>query len=299
MNEIKLFDSNSIRTIWNEEEQQWYFSVVDVCNVLSESKSTDSGAYWRKLKQRLIAEGSEVVTKCHGLKMQSSDGKFYKTDALNTDGILRLVQSIPSKKAEPFKLWLAQVGRERLEEIADPGRALERVRDTYLQKGYSNEWIETRLKSIDIRNKLTDEWSQRGIENNKDYAILTAEISKAAFGMTPNEYKAFKGIDKPLVNVRDHMTDLELIFTMLSEASTKDIVIKTDARGFYENLDAAKKGGSVARVARERQEALTGTPVSSKSNYLETTESEQRKRLSDNRSSLEKPLNDTNPSKRK
>lgn len=279
MNEIKLFEEAQIRSIWNEEEGQWYFSVVDVCHVLSESKSADPGAYWRKLKQRLIVEGSEIVTKCHGLKMKSSDGKFYKTDALNTDGILRLIQSIPSKKAEPFKLWLAQVGRERLEEIADPGRALERVRETYRLKGYSDEWIEKRLQSIDIRNKLTDEWANRGIESSRDYGILTAEISKAAFGMTPSQYKEFKGLQNPLENVRDHMTDLELIYTMLSEAATKDIVEARNAQGFFENKEAAKVGGSVARVARERQEELTGKPVSTKTNYLETSESEQRKRI--------------------
>lgn len=279
MNEIKLFEEAQIRSIWNEEEGQWYFSVVDVCHVLSESKSADPGAYWRKLKQRLIVEGSEIVTKCHGLKMKSSDGKFYKTDALNTDGILRLIQSIPSKKAEPFKLWLAQVGRERLEEIADPGRALERVRETYRLKGYSDEWIEKRLQSIDIRNKLTDEWANRGIESSRDYGILTAEISKAAFGMTPSQYKQFKGLHNPLENVRDHMTDLELIYTMLSEAATKDIVEARNAQGFSENKEAAKVGGSVARVARERQEELTGKPVSTKTNYLETSESEQRKRI--------------------
>lgn len=279
MNEIKLFEEAQIRSIWNEEEGQWYFSVVDVCHVLSESKSADPGAYWRKLKQRLIVEGSEIVTKCHGLKMKSSDGKFYKTDALNTDGILRLIQSIPSKKAEPFKLWLAQVGRERLEEIADPGRALERVRETYRLKGYSDEWIEKRLQSIDIRNKLTDEWANRGIESSRDYGILTAEISKAAFGMTPSQYKQFKGLQNPLENVRDHMTDLELIYTMLSEAATKDIVEARNAQGFFENKEAAKVGGSVARVARERQEELTGKPVSTKTNYLETSESEQRKRI--------------------
>lgn len=279
MNEIKLFEEAQIRSIWNEEEGQWYFSVVDVCHVLSESKSADPGAYWRKFKQRLIVEGSEIVTKCHGLKMKSSDGKFYKTDALNTDGILRLIQSIPSKKAEPFKLWLAQVGRERLEEIADPGRALERVRETYRLKGYSDEWIEKRLQSIDIRNKLTDEWANRGIESSRDYGILTAEISKAAFGMTPSQYKQFKGLHNPLENVRDHMTDLELIYTMLSEAATKDIVEARNAQGFSENKEAAKVGGSVARVARERQEELTGKPVSTKTNYLETSESEQRKRI--------------------
>lgn len=277
MNEIKLFEEAQIRSIWNEEERQWYFSVVDICGALSNAKIPRN--YWSDLKRKLIGEGSELHEKIVQLKMKSSDGKFYKTDALNTDGILRLIQSIPSKKAEPFKLWLAQVGRERLEEIADPGRALERVRETYRLKGYSDEWIEKRLQSIDIRNKLTDEWANRGIESSRDYGILTAEISKAAFGMTPSQYKQFKGLHNPLENVRDHMTDLELIYTMLSEAATKDIVEARNAQGFSENKEAAKVGGSVARVARERQEELTGKPVSTKTNYLETSESEQRKRI--------------------
>lgn len=277
MNEIKLFEEAQIRSIWNEEEGQWYFSVVDICGALSNAKIPRN--YWSDLKRKLIGEGSELHEKIVQLKMKSSDGKFYKTDALNTDGILRLIQSIPSKKAEPFKLWLAQVGRERLEEIADPGRALERVRETYRLKGYSDEWIEKRLQSIDIRNKLTDEWANRGIESSRDYGILTAEISKAAFGMTPSQYKQFKGLQNPLENVRDHMTDLELIYTMLSEAATKDIVEARNAQGFSENKEAAKVGGSVARVARERQEELTGKPVSTKTNYLETSESEQRKRI--------------------
>lgn len=277
MNEIKLFEETKIRSIWNEEEGQWYFSVVDICGALSNAKIPRN--YWSDLKRKLISEGSELHEKIVQLKMKSSDGKFYKTDALNTDGILRLIQSIPSKKAEPFKLWLAQVGRERLEEIADPGRALERVRETYRLKGYSDEWIEKRLQSIDIRNKLTDEWANRGIESSRDYGILTAEISKAAFGMTPSQYKQFKGLQNPLENVRDHMTDLELIYTMLSEAATKDIVEARNAQGFSENKEAATVGGSVARVARERQEELTGKPVSTKTNYLETSESEQRKRI--------------------
>lgn len=277
MNEIKLFEEAQIRSIWNEEERQWYFSVVDICGALSNAKIPRN--YWSDLKRKLIGEGSELHEKIVQLKMKSSDGKFYKTDALNTDGILRLIQSIPSKKAEPFKLWLAQVGRERLEEIADPGRALERVRETYRLKGYSDEWIEKCLQSIDIRNKLTDEWANRGIESSRDYGILTAEISKAAFGMTPSQYKQFKGLHNPLENVRDHMTDLELIYTMLSEAATKDIVEARNAQGFSENKEAAKVGGSVAQVARERQEELTGKPVSTKTNYLETSESEQRKRI--------------------
>lgn len=290
MNEIKIFEEDQIRTVWVEEEQQWYFSVVDTVAVLS--GSSQPRKYWNDLKTKLKHEGSELSEKIGQLKMKSSDGKYYKTDALNTDGILRLVQSIPSKKAEPFKLWLAQVGRERLEEIADPGRALERVRDTYRKKGYSDEWIETRLKSIDIRNSLTDEWQNRGISDKKDYAILTAEISKAAFGMTPSEYKAFKGIDKPLVNVRDHMTDLELIFTMLSEVSTKNIVIKNDARGLAENKEAARIGGLSAGAARESYEQKSGETVISKTNYVEIPEAVQRQGLGKERSVPVLPEND-------
>lgn len=282
MNEIKIFEEDQIRTVWVEEEQQWYFSVVDIVAVLSGSGQPRK--YWNDLKTKLKREGSELSEKIGQLKMLAPDGKMRVTDALNTDGVLRLVQSIPSKKAEPFKLWLAQVGRERLEEIADPGRALERVRDTYRKKGYSDEWIETRLKSIDIRNSLTDEWQNRGISDKKDYAILTAEISKAAFGMTPSEYKAFKGIDKPLVNVRDHMTDLELIFTMLSEVSTKNIVIKNDARGLAENKEAARIGGLAAGAARESYEQKSGETVISKTNYIEIPEAVQRKGLGKERS---------------
>lgn len=282
MNEIKIFEEDQIRTVWVEEEQQWYFSVVDIVAVLSGSGQPRK--YWNDLKTKLKREGSELSEKIGQLKMLAPDGKMRVTDALNTDGVLRLVQSIPSKKAEPFKLWLAQVGRERLEEIADPGRALERVRDTYRKKGYSDEWIEMRLKSIDVRNSLTDEWQNRGISDKKDYAILTAEISKAAFGMTPSEYKAFKGIDKPLVNVRDHMTDLELIFTMLSEVSTKDIVVETDAQGLWENKNAARKGGQQAGVAREAYEQTSGKKVTSKTNYVEIPEAVQRKGLGKERS---------------
>lgn len=280
MNEIKLFEEAQIRSLWNEEEQQWYFSVVDVVSILTNNTSYQASRnYWKVLKNRLSAEGSELVTKCNRLKMLAADGKQRITDAMNTDGILRLIQSIPSKNAEPFKLWLAQVGRERLEEIADPARALERVRSTYRQKGYSDEWIEKRIQSIDSRKQLTDTWKERGIEDNKDYAILTAEISKAAFGMTPSEYKKFKGIDEPLVNVRDHMTDIELIITMLSEVSTRNIAIKENAQGFYENKDVARRGGAIAGSARERYEQELGEPVSSSTNYMEIPESEQRKRL--------------------
>lgn len=277
MNEIKLFEEDQIRTIWVEEEQQWYFSVVDVCNTLAETN--DSRKYWNKLKQRLKEEGSELVTICHQLKMKSSDGKYYKTDALNTDGILRLIQSIPSKKAEPFKMWLARVGRERLEEIADPELAALRMHDTYIKKGYSEEWIQKRLQSIDVRKNLTKEWQERGVVDNRDYAILTAEISKGTFGMTPNEYKEYKNLNNPLENHRDHMTDIELIFTMLGEVQTRNKTVEKDAYGFKENLSAARAGGAAAGAARKAFELESGEPVSSKTNYIVNSESEQRKQI--------------------
>lgn len=275
MNEMKLFDDISIRTIWNEEEQQWYFSVVDVVAVLS--GSTQPRKYWNDLKKKLSIMGSQLSEKIGQLKMKSSDGKYYNTDALNTDGILRLVQSIPSKKAEPFKIWLATVGRERLEEIADPAKAIERARETYRQKGYPEEWIVARIESIEARNELTDEWKNRGVVDNKEYAILTAEISKAAFGMTPTEYKEHKSIDKPLVNLRDHMSPLELIFTRLSEQTTKDLARLEDAQGMKENTCVAKKGGVATGAALKAYEKDLGIKVVTRSNYvhLNTTNKEE------------------------
>lgn len=275
MRGLKLFNDQEIRTEWNESEGQWYFSVVDVVGVLADT--VDSRKYWNKLKQRLGEEGSELVSFCHQLKMRAADGKMRATDVLSTDGILRLVQSIPSKKAEPFKIWLARVGRERLEEIADPSKALDRVRDTYRQKGYPEEWINTRLQTIETRNSLTDEWKERGIESNKDYGILTAEISKAAFGMTPTEYKAFKNLDNPLSNVRDHMTDLELVFTMLSEVSTRDMTKSINAQGFAANKTAAQLGGDAAGAARKSYEDKTGKKVSTSDNYLELENNHKNK----------------------
>ena len=195
-NKIKVFENKQVRTLWNADEEEWYFSVVDVCNVLADSASKDPGAYWRKLKQRLKNEGSEVVTNCHGLKMQAADGKYYKTDCLDTKGVLRLVQSIPSPKAEPFKMWLAQVGSERLDEIADPEKAILRGADFYRAKGYTEGWINQRLQTIEMRKELTDEWKERGIEQEKDYAILTNEMTKAWSGLSVKEYKEFKGLKK-------------------------------------------------------------------------------------------------------
>lgn len=289
MNKIKLFEQEKIRSVWSEEEQQWYFSVVDVVGVLSESD--DARNYWYVLKNRLKKEGSELLTNCKGLKMLAPDGKKRLTDALNTDGILRLIQSIPSKKAEPFKLWLARVGRERLEELANPELAVARMRDTYLKKGYSEEWIQERLQTIDARKALAKEWQDRGVVESQDFAILTAEISKGTFGMTPSEYKMFKNINNPLENVRDHMTDIELIFTRLGEVLARDNAVENNAQGFKDNSDAAKAGGRGAGVARLALEKETGKKISTQSNYLEITESEQRKRITEKHNAIRQDTN--------
>ena len=217
---IALFKENEIRRIWHN--QQWWFSITDICAVLTES--LDAGSYWRKLKQRLVKEGSQSVTNCHRLKLLASDGKKYLTDCANTEGIFRIIQSIPSPKAQPFKVWLAKVGYERIQEIENPELAQERMKQLYEKKGYSKDWIDKRLRGIAIRQNLTDEWSDRGINSQKGYAILTAEISKATFGMTPSEYKEHKNLPaQSKANLRDHMTDLELIFTMLGEKVTTEI----------------------------------------------------------------------------
>jgi hypothetical protein len=258
------------RTLYNNE---WWFSVVDVCGALSESP--DAGAYWRKLKQRLKAEGSEVVTFCHGLKLIAPDGKNRLTDCANTEGIFRIIQSIPSPKAEPFKRWLAKVGYERVQEIEDPELASKRTKALYRAKGYSEAWIEKRMRGIAVRAELTDEWQKRGVGEEPEYAILTSEISKAAFGLTPSEYKNLKGLQRE--NLRDHMTDLELIFSMLGEAATTEIAKKKDAQGFGENKVAARKGGKIAGDARNKLEIETGDKVVSPENYL--TEPESKKRL--------------------
>ena len=263
-------DEKIRRTLRNDE---WWFSVVDVCGALTDS--VDAGAYWRKLKQRLSGEGSEVVTFCHGLKLTAPDGKRRITDCANTEGIFRIIQSIPSPKAEPFKRWLAKVGYERVQEIEDPELATKRTRELYKAKGYSDAWIEKRMRGIAVRAELTNEWKNRDVKSEPEYAILTAEISKAAFGMTPSEYKQFKGLERQ--NLRDHMTDLELIFSMLGEAATTEITRKQDAQGFSKNKVAAGKGGRIAGEAREKLENETGTRVSTPENYLD--EPEGRKRL--------------------
>ena len=263
-NKIKVFESKQIRTLWNAEEEEWYFSVVDVCNVLADSTSKDAGAYWRKLKQRLKAEGSEVVTNCHGLKMQASDGKYYKTDCLDTKGVLRLVQSIPSPKAEPFKMWLAQVGSERLDEIADPEKAIMRGAEFYRAKGYPEGWINQRLQTIEMRKELTDEWKARGIEKDKDYAILTNEMTKAWSGLTVQEYKQVKGLKKE--NLRDNMTNRELVLNMLAEVTTTAISRQEKPETFDENKRVAREGGQVAKNTRTDIEKRLGRSVISSLN---------------------------------
>jgi len=268
-NKIALFEKKQIRKIWHNNE--WYFSVVDICFALTESP--DAGAYWRKLKQRLKEEGSEVVTFCHGLKLLAPDGKMRETDCANTEGVLRIIQSIPSPKAEPFKRWLAKVGYERIEEIENPELAQERMKKLYEAKGYPQDWIDKRLRGIAIRQNLTDEWKERGITEQRDYAILTAEISKATFGMTPSEYKKLKNIpDKSKANLRDNMTDLELIFTMLGEKVTTEISSQEKPKGIIGGKKVAKRGGKVAGNARKETEKELGRSVISDKNYLGNTD---------------------------
>ena len=256
-NEIQLFEDQKIRVAWDAERVEWYFSIVDVVAVLTDS--ADPTAYWRKLKQRLKAEGNETVTNCHALKMRAADGKNRLTDVADTEQLLRIIQSIPSKKAEPFKAWLAMVGRERIEETIDPEQAIDRALETYLKKGYSEEWVHQRLLAIRIRNELTDEWKKSGVQKGREYAILTDEITRAWSGMNTRQYKNLKGLKKE--NLRDNMSDLELVLTMLAEASTTDIAKAEQPQGFDENQKVARRGGNVAGVARKALEAETGKPV--------------------------------------
>ena len=277
MSNIKLFESKHIRSIWDDKAQRWLFAVVDVVAALTDSQNPQ--VYWRVLKKRLLAEGNESVTNCNALKMTAPDGKQRLTDVADTEQLFRLIQSIPSPKAEPFKRWLAQVGYERLEEIENPELAAARMRELYKAKGYSDEWIEKRVRGIAIRDELTNEWKKRGVKEQREYSILTAEISRATFGMTPTEYKAFKSLDKPADNLRDHMNDLELIFTMLGEASTTEIARNKDAQGYIKNRSAALKGGSVAGRARRDLEKKSGKRIASKENYKQLPEAVARKRI--------------------
>ena len=256
-NEIQLFEDQKIRVAWDAERVEWYFSIVDVVAVLTDS--ADPTAYWRKLKQRLKAEGNETVTNCHALKMRAADGKNRLTDVADTEQLLRIIQSIPSKKAEPFKAWLAMVGRERIEETIDPEQAIDRALETYLKKGYSEEWVHQRLLAIRIRNELMDGWKKRGVQKGKEYAILTDEITRAWTGMNTRQYKNLKGLKKE--NRRDNMSDLELVLTMLAESSTTDIAKAEQPQGLDENQKVARRGGNVAGVARRALEAETGKPV--------------------------------------
>ena len=259
-NKIKVFENKNVRAVWNEEEEDWYFSVVDVCFILADSRDyTTARKYWNKLKQRLSEEGSELVTNCHQLKLQAADGKMRETDVLNTKGVLRLVQSIPSPKAEPFKVWLAQVGADRLDEIADPEKAIIRGADFYRAKGYTEAWINQRLQTIEMRKELTDEWKARGIEKEKDYAILTNEMTKAWSGLSVKEYKNLKGLKKE--NLRDNMTNLELVLNMLAEVTTTAISKSKEPDTFSENLSVAKEGGAVAKNARSDIEKRIGKSV--------------------------------------
>ena len=257
-NKIKVFESKQVRTLWNGEEEEWYFSVVDVVAVLTDSE--DPNNYWKVLKNRLKKEGSELVTNCNRLKMQShKDGKMYYTDCLDTKGVLRLVQSIPSPKAEPFKMWLAQVGSERLDEIADPEKAILRGAEFYRTKGYTEGWINQRLQTIEMRKELTDEWKARGIEKEKDYAILTNEMTKAWSGLTVQEYKQVKGLKKE--NLRDNMTNIELVLNMLAEVTTTAISRQEQPETFDESKAVANRGGKVAKNARMDIEAQLGQSV--------------------------------------
>ena len=254
---IELFEEQPIRTAWNETEEEWYFSVVDTIRVLTDSK--DPLAYWRKLKQRLISEGNETVTNCHGLKMTAADGKKRLTDVSTTEQLLRIIQSIPSKKAEPFKMWLAQVGRERIEETIDPELTIERALETYLKKGHSREWIKQRLQAIQVCKELTDEWQNHGVKEGVEYAILTDEITKAWSGMSTRQYKNLKGLKKE--NLRDNMSTLELVLNMLAEATTTELSKSREPQGLVENQSIARQGGQIAGNARKEIEENTGRPV--------------------------------------
>ena len=260
--EIKIFDDKQVRTHWDSEQEKWFIAIVDVIAVLTES--IDPNAYWRKLKQRLKVEGNETVTNCHGLKMLAADGKMRMTDVADTEQLFRLIQSIPSPKAEPFKLWLAQVAAERLDEMQDPELSIDRALEQYVKLGYTESWINQRLKSIEIRKELTDEWKSRGLKEGQQFATLTDIITKAWAGKTTKEYKVFKGLKKE--NLRDNMTNTELILNMLAEASTKDISAAVEPKDFEESKNVAQQGGNVARVALKELESKTGKKVVSTSN---------------------------------
>src|SRR3990167_3035552 len=270
MNKLSVFEGKNVRRIWHKDE--WYFSVVDVIGALTESDNPRN--YWNMLKAREAEQGIELYTNCVQLKLIAEDGKLRETDCANTEALFRIIQSVPSKKAEPFKQWLAKTGYERIQEIENPELAQKRMRDLYKAKGYSDEWIEKRVRGIVIRDELTNEWEKRGVKTNKEYSILTAEIAKATFGMTPSEYSKFKGLNNE--NLRDHMNDLELIFTMLGERVTTEITKTKDARGFDENKNAAKEGGEVAGSARRDAEKRIGKSIISSENNVSESQKEKR-----------------------
>lgn len=273
-NKIKIFENKKVRTAWNGDEEEWYFSVIDVVSVLTDSPNPRS--YWSVLKTRLKSEGSELTTICRQLKMQASDGKYYKTDCLDTKGILRLIQSIPSPKAEPFKVWLAKIGSERLDEIADPEKAILRGADYYRAKGYTEGWINQRLQSIEMRKKLTDEWKERGIKEGEEYAILTDEMTKAWSGMSVKEYKELKGLKKE--NLRDNMSDVELVLNMLAEVTTTAISKSEEPSTFLQSKAIARRGGKVADNARKDIELETGRKAISSLNASEKAALETKKK---------------------
>jgi DNA-damage-inducible protein D len=277
MNNIKLFESKQIRSVWNEVDQKWYFVVADVVESLTDSP--DVKDYIKKIRKRDPELNMQWGTICPLLELIGSDGKRRRFNCANSESLLRIIQSIPSPKAEPFKRWLAKVGYERLEEIENPELAAKRMRELYKAKGYSDEWIEKRVRGIAIRDELTNEWKKRGVKEKLEYGMLTAEISRATFGMTPTEYRKFKQLSKTSDNLRDHMTDLELIFTMLGEASTTEIARNKNAQGYKENQVAAIKGGSVAGKARIDLESQSGMRVSSRDNFKQLTETTKRKQI--------------------
>ena len=263
-NKIQIFDNQPIRTAWDEDNEEWYFAIVDVIAVLTESPNPQT--YWRVMKKRLKDEGNQSVTNCNGLKMKASDGKRRMTDVANTEQLLRIIQSIPSKKAEPFKLWLAQVGRERIEEIIDPELTIDRALETYSKKGYPADWINQRLQTIRARKELTDEWQTHGVKKGNEYAILTDEVTKAWSGMSTRQYKNLKGLKKE--NLRDNMSTLELALNMLAEATTTELTKSQNPQGLEENRKVARTGGQIAGEARERIEKETGNPVITSQNAV-------------------------------
>lgn len=266
-NSLKLFEDKNIRVAWNENEENWYFSVVDIVAVLTDNDYQAGRKYWKTLKMRLNQEGSELVTNCYQLKMRANDGKLRDTDVMNTEQILRLIQSIPSKKAEPFKLWLAKVGRERIDEAYDPEITINRALDTYRKKGYSEEWINQRLKTIDVRKEYTDELKRVGVSKNKDFAILTNMLTQVWSGYSVKEYKNLKGLKKE--NLRDNMTNMELVLNMLAETSSTEISKSTNAQGVKGAETSVIKGGNIARIAKEQLEKETGKKVISNKNAKE------------------------------